>query len=219
MSARRLRIRTRCTSVDEFVSRYAINTDEESIRLALNRPSDCGTRPFAIFLNNDTPVMWGIANLEIEDPSEARLQFVQLGDDAVAVHERLLAERFSNEPTACWSKLPLPAPPVTRVARRDEVLGPQDAVEPIRVARPRSRVRFAHALAITAFAFFAGSWLDAGAPQATAEHRVETSSATAESPTFSPVITPLVLPLDEPAPRVVADDDRPTRRETRRRRR
>lgn len=221
MPMRRLRIRTRCTSVDEFVSRYAVKTDEESIRLPLNRASDGGTRPFAIFLDNDIPVMWGIANLEVADPADARLQFVKLGDEAVVVHEKLLAERFSNEPTACWSKLPLPAPPETRVARRRDVL-PDEAPEVLAIARaatqpirrrprrPRSRVRFGHGLVIAALAFFGGSWLAADAPRKPSTPSAAAINATADEPTFSPVITPLELPLDASATRVANDDERQT---------
>jgi hypothetical protein len=223
-SARRLRIRTRCASIAEFVARYAVKTDEESIHLALNRTSSCGTRPFAIFLDNDTPVLWGIAELDVSDPSAARLRFVQLGDESVAVHEQLLAERLSNEPTSCWSKLPLPPPPVTRVARRQDVCPPEVKAAPDAspVSRPASRVRFAHGVVIAALVFFAGSWV--GQPSAEPEAVVAIDEAIeparAERVERAPMVTPMLQLHDQPQPPAVADTDSHTKRhKTRNRRR
>ena len=220
--ARRLRIRTRCASVAEFVARYAVKTDEESIHLALNRTSSCGTRPFAIFLDNDTPVLWGIADLDLSDPSAARLRFVQLGDESVAVHEQLLAERFSNEPTSCWSKLPLPPPPVTRVARRQDVYRPE--VKPQLDASPApralSRPRFAHAMLIAGLACLAGSWVGepSAKPEAAGiEETIEAVSAELVEP--APMVTPMLQLHDQPQPRAVADTKSHAKRHKMRKRR
>ena len=221
-TARRLRIRTRCSSVAEFVLRYAVKTDEESIRLELNRASTSGPRPFAIFLDNDTPVMWGIADLDVHDPDSARLRFVQLGDEAAVVHEQLLAERFSNEPTSCWSRFPLPAPPVTRIARLDEVTRPPHEVQAEMEPTRRSMTsKFLRAGLIVALALFASSWMTSdvsGSEGGATEDPVETT-AKGDVATALPVVTPMLQMHDHPQPRDLVDTERQTKRRDVRRRR
>jgi len=115
-----IRITTKCKSVDEFVMRFAMFVDSDSMFLATASPLPAGTRRrFLVVLAEGTVMLQGLGEVmaghrRLGERTGMRLRFVEIDAASCAMHGRLIAakkpRRLGSSPPAG----PPPGPAATR---------------------------------------------------------------------------------------------------------